>query len=59
MGIVARGGQAKRGTYSAVTRDKKIYVPFVVTDYPFPVSEKMDLNAHIRFLSPPGQGSPG
>ena len=40
------------GRIRQVTRDKKIYVPFVVTDYPFPVSEKMNLTAHIRFLSP-------
>lgn len=43
------------GRIRQVTRDKKIYVPFVVTDYPFPVSEKMDLKAHIRFLSPQGK----
>ena len=43
------------GRIRQVTRDKKISVPFVVTDYPFPVSEKMDLTAHIRFLSPQGK----
>jgi hypothetical protein len=43
------------GRIRQVTRDKKIYVPFVVTDYHFPVSEKMDLTAHIRFLSPQGK----
>jgi hypothetical protein len=43
------------GRIRQVTRDKKIYAPFVVTDYPFPVSEKMDLTAHIRFLSPQGK----
>ena len=43
------------GRFREVTRDKKLYVPFVVTDYAFPASEKMDLNAHIRFLSPTGK----
>ena len=43
------------GRIRQVTRDKKFYAPFVVTDYAFPVSEKMDLTAHIRFLSPQGK----
>jgi hypothetical protein len=43
------------GRIRQVTRDRKIYVPFVVTDYPFPVSEKMKLTAHIRLLSPQGK----
>ncbi|HXP80600.1 MAG TPA: hypothetical protein VN976_11900 [Verrucomicrobiae bacterium] len=43
------------GRIRQVTRDKKIYLPFVVTDYPFPLSEKMNLTAHIRFLSPQGK----
>jgi hypothetical protein len=40
------------GRIRRVTRNQKIYVPFVVTDYPFPVSEKMNLTTHIRLLSP-------
>ena len=47
--------KANAGRIQHVTADKKIYVPFVVTDYPFPVSEKMDLTAHIRFISPQGK----
>jgi len=43
------------GRFREVTRDKKLYVPFVVTEYAFPASEKMDLNAHIRFISPTGK----
>lgn len=43
------------GRIRQVTRDKKFFIPFVVTDYAFPVSEKMDLTAHIRFLSPQGK----
>ena len=43
------------GRFREVTRDKKLFVPFVVTEYAFPASEKMDLNAHIRFLSPTGK----
>jgi hypothetical protein len=43
------------GRIRQVTRDRRIFVPFVVTDYPFPASEKMDLTAHIRFLSPQGK----
>jgi hypothetical protein len=43
------------GRIRRVTRNQKIYVPFVVTDYPFPVSEKMNLTTHIRLLSPQGK----
>ena len=43
------------GRFREVTRDKKFYVPFVVTEYAFPASEKMELNAHIRFISPTGK----
>ena len=35
--------------------DKKFYLPFVVTDYPFPASERMDLTAHVRLISPDGK----
>jgi hypothetical protein len=43
------------GRIRQVTRDKKTFVPFVVSEYPYPASEKMDLIAHIRFLSPTGK----
>lgn len=43
------------GRFHQATRDKKLFVPFVVTEYPFPSSEKMDLTAHIRFISPQGK----
>lgn len=47
--------QSNAGRIRRVTRDKKIYVPFVVSEYPYPVTEKMDLIAHIRFISPTGK----
>jgi hypothetical protein len=34
---------------------KKYYLPFVVTDYPWPASEQMNLTAHVRFISPAGR----
>jgi hypothetical protein len=43
------------GRMRQVTRDKAIRVPFVVTDYPYPTSEKMDLTTHVRFISPTGK----
>jgi hypothetical protein len=43
------------GRMRQVGAGEKIYVPFVVTDYPFPATEKMDLTVHIRFLSPEGK----
>jgi hypothetical protein len=43
------------GRIRQVTRDKKTYVPFVVSEYPYPTTEKMDLIAHIRFISPTGK----
>lgn len=38
-----------------LTRDKKYYLPLAVSDYPFPVSERMDLTAHVRVISPTGK----
>lgn len=43
------------GRMRQVTRDTTIYVPFVVTDYPYPPTEKMDLTTHVRFRSPTGK----
>ncbi len=43
------------GRFHQLTREKKYYFPFAVTDYPFPVSERMDLTAHVRVISPTGK----
>lgn len=43
------------GRMRQVTPGQKFYVPFVVTDYAYPISEKMDLTTHIRFISPQGK----
>jgi hypothetical protein len=43
------------GRIRQVIRDKKFYLPFVVTDYPSPASEKMNLTAHVRMISPDGK----
>jgi len=38
-----------------VPAGKKFYLPVVVSDYPYPASEKMKLTAHIRIISPDGR----
>ncbi len=43
------------GRIRQVTQGKKYYLPFVVTDYPWPASEKMNLTTHVRFISPAGK----
>jgi hypothetical protein len=43
------------GRIHQVTSGKKFYLPFVVTDYPYPVSEKMNLTTHVRVISPAGK----
>jgi len=43
------------GRFRELIPDKKFYLPFVVTDYPFSASERMDLTAHVRLISPDGK----
>jgi hypothetical protein len=43
------------GRLRQVTPGTKIYVSFVVTDYTFPVSERMNLTHHVRFVKPNGK----
>jgi hypothetical protein len=47
--------RAKSGRFHQVPTGKKFFFPFVVTDYPYPATEKTDLSAHIRVLSPAGR----
>jgi hypothetical protein len=47
--------RSRAGRIREVAPGKKIYLPFVVTNYAFPTSEKMNLTAHIRLLSPDGK----
>ena len=43
------------GRIRQVTIGKKYYLPFVVTDYDWPASERMTLTAHVRLISPDGK----
>ena len=43
------------GRIRQVTTGKKYYLPFVVTDYNWPASERMTLTAHVRLISPDGK----
>ena len=43
------------GRIGEVTPGAKIYIAFVVTDYNFPVSERMNLTAHARLVKPNGK----
>ena len=47
--------RAAAGHIRQLVPGKKYYLPFVVTDYEYPVSEKMNLTAHVRFISPAGK----
>lgn len=47
--------RAGSGRIRQVVPGKKYYLPFVVTDYEWPASEKMNLTAHVRFISPAGK----
>ena len=47
--------RSRAGRIREVTPGKKIYVPFVVTDYAFPASERMNLSGHVRLVSPDGR----
>lgn len=43
------------GRIRQLTIGKKLYFPCVVTDYPAPASEKMDLTAHVSLIGPDGK----
>lgn len=43
------------GRIRQVTTGKKYYLPFVVTDYKWPASERMTLTAHVSLISPEGK----
>ena len=43
------------GRIRQLTPGKKYYLPFVITGYAWPVSEKMSLTAHVRFIGPDGK----
>jgi hypothetical protein len=43
------------GRIRQVMPGKKYFLPFVVTDYPYPITEKMNLTTHVRLISPAGK----
>jgi len=43
------------GRIRQLATGKKYYLPFVVTDYPYPATEKMNLTTHVHFISPAGK----
>lgn len=47
--------RAGTGRIRQVTTGKKYYLPFVVTGYKWPASERMTLIAHVRLMSPDGK----
>jgi len=47
--------KASAGRIRQLIRDKKFYLPFVVTEYDWPAPERMNLTAHVRLLSPEGR----
>lgn len=47
--------RAGTGRIRQVTTGKKYYLPFVVTGYKWPASERMTLIAHVRLISPDGK----
>ena len=53
--LMPEAGRAGAGRIRQATPGKKYYLPFVVTDYPWPASERMYLTAHVRLVSPAGK----
>jgi hypothetical protein len=43
------------GRLRELVLDKMFYFPFVVTDYPWPATERMKLTAHVRVITPDGK----
>lgn len=53
--LMPEAARAAAGRIRQVTTDKKYYMPFVVTGYPWPATEKMSLTVRVRFISPEGK----
>jgi hypothetical protein len=53
--LMPEAARAGAGRIRQVTTDKKYYLPFVVTGYTWPATEKMSLTARVRFISPVGK----
>lgn len=53
--LMPEADRSGAGRIRQVIRDKKFYLPFVVTDYPWQASERMTLTAHVRLISPDGK----
>ena len=53
--LMPEAARAGAGRIRQVTTDKKYYMPFVVTGYPWPATEQMSLTARVRFISPVGK----
>jgi hypothetical protein len=53
--LMPEADRSGAGRIRQVIRDKKFYLPFVVTGYTSPASEKMNLTAHVRLISPDGK----
>ena len=47
--------RATTGRIREVSPDKKIYVPVVISEYPYETLEMMNLTAHIRVTAPNGR----
>lgn len=53
--LMPQAGRADAGRARQLVRGKKFYMPFVVTAYPWPASDKMDLTARVRLVAPNGK----
>jgi len=53
--LMSDGDRPGAGRIRQLTRDTKFYLPFVVTNYTAPASEKMDLTVHVRMIAPDGK----
>ena len=53
--LTPEANRAGIGRIRQVTIGKKYYLPFVVTGYKWPASERMTLIAHVRLISPDGK----
>lgn len=53
--LMSQSDRPDAGRLRELVVDKTFYLPFVITDYPSPATERMKLTAHVRLISPDGK----
>jgi len=53
--LMSPADRPNAGRLRRLALDKPFYFPFVVTDYPWPATDRMKLTARVRVISPDGK----